>query len=355
MSDIKKIKDEYLDKLSGDLNLENLNQIKTELFGKNGAISNSFKKLGSMASEDRKKFASDLNLIKEELQEKINSKLQEIENKEINSKLENEKVDVTLPERNINQGKIHPVSQVIDEISSIFSEIGFSVEEGPDVENQHYNFTALNTPDNHPARDMHDTFYLDNKKELLLRTHTSPVQVRTMLKGKPPFKIIAPGRTYRSDSDQTHSPMFHQVEGLHIDKDINMGHLKGCLSYFIKEFFEIDKIQMRFRPSHFPFTEPSAEVDIGYELKDGKIVIGEGDKWLEILGCGMVHPNVLKNVNVNPDKYQGYAFGIGIDRLGMLKYGINDLRAFFETDYRWLNHFGFDPLDVPSNYRGLSR
>ena len=355
MSDIKKIKEDYLGKLSGKLNLEEVNQIKTELFGKNGLVSNSFKKLGSMQSEDRKKFASDLNFIKEELQEKINNKLQEIETIEINSKLKNEKVDVTLPERDINQGKIHPVSQVIDEISSIFSEIGFSVEEGPDVENQHYNFTALNTPDNHPARDMHDTFYLDDKKELLLRTHTSPVQVRTMLKGKPPFKIIAPGRTYRSDSDQTHSPMFHQVEGLHIDKDINMGHLKGCLNYFIKEFFEVDKIQMRFRPSHFPFTEPSAEVDIGYELKDGKIVIGEGDKWLEILGCGMVHPNVLKNVNVNPDKYQGYAFGIGIDRLGMLKYGINDLRAFFETDYRWLNHFGFDPLDVPSNYRGLSR
>jgi phenylalanyl-tRNA synthetase alpha chain len=355
MSDIKKIKEDYLSKLSGKLNLEEVNQIKTELFGKNGLVSNSFKKLGSMQSEDRKKFASDLNFVKDELQEKINNKLQEIETIEINSKLKNEKVDVTLPERDINQGKIHPVSQVIDEISSIFSEIGFSVEEGPDVENQHYNFTALNTPDNHPARDMHDTFYLDDKKELLLRTHTSPVQVRTMLKGKPPFKIIAPGRTYRSDSDQTHSPMFHQVEGLHIDKDINMGHLKGCLNYFIKEFFEVDKIQMRFRPSHFPFTEPSAEVDIGYELKDGKIVIGEGDKWLEILGCGMVHPNVLKNVNVNPDKYQGYAFGIGIDRLGMLKYGINDLRAFFETDYRWLNHFGFDPLDVPSNYRGLSR
>ena len=355
MSDIKKIKDQYLDKLSEDLNLDNVNQIKTELFGKNGVISNLFKKLGTMQSEDRKKFASELNFIKDELQDKINNKIQAIENKEINSKLQNEKVDVTLPERDIHQGKIHPVSQVIDEISSIFSEIGFSIEEGPDVENQHYNFTALNTPDYHPARDMHDTFYLDNKKELLLRTHTSPVQVRTMLKGKPPFKIIAPGRTYRSDSDQTHSPMFHQVEGLHIDRDINMGHLKGCLNYFIKEFFEVDKIQMRFRPSHFPFTEPSAEVDIGYELKDGKIVIGEGDKWLEILGCGMVHPNVLKNVNVNPDKYQGYAFGIGIDRLGMLKYGINDLRSFFETDYRWLNHFGFDPLDVPSNYRGLSR
>tara|TARA_Y100001936_G_scaffold244391_1_gene284698 strand:+ start:992 stop:2059 length:1068 start_codon:yes stop_codon:yes gene_type:complete len=355
MSDIIKIKKIYSNKLNGDLNTEKINQIKTELFGKNGEISNAFKKIGSMSSDERKTFAYDLNSIKNELQEKINLKLQEIEIKEINSKLENEKVDVTLPERDINQGKIHPVSQVIDEISSIFSEIGFSVEEGPDIENEHYNFTALNTPDNHPARDMHDTFYLDNNKELLLRTHTSPVQVRTMLKGIPPFKIIAPGRTYRSDSDQTHSPMFHQVEGLHIDKNINMGHLKGCLNYFIKSFFEVDKIKMRFRPSHFPFTEPSAEVDIGYELKDGKIVIGEGDKWLEILGCGMVHPNVLKNVNVNPEKYQGYAFGIGIDRLGMLKYGINDLRAFFETDYRWLNHFGFDPLDVPSNYRGLSR
>ena len=355
MSDIKKIKDEFINKLSSDLNIESVNQIKSDLFGKNGKISNSFKNLVSLPAEERKKFASDLNLAKDELQEKINKKIQEIEIKEINSKLENEKVDITLPERNIVQGKIHPVSQVIDEISSIFSEIGFSVEEGPDVENEYYNFTALNTPDNHPARDMHDTFYLDDKKELLLRTHTSPVQVRTMLKGKPPFKIIAPGRTYRSDSDQTHAPMFHQVEGLHIDKNISMGHLKGCLNYFIKSFFEVDKIKMRFRPSHFPFTEPSAEVDIGYELKDGKIVIGDGDKWLEILGCGMVHPNVLKNVKINPDKYQGYAFGIGIDRLAMLKYGINDLRAFFEADYRWLNHFGFDPLDVPSNYRGLSR
>ena len=305
MSDIKKIKDEYLNKLDKDQNIESINQIKTELFGKNGIVSNEFKKLGSVSQEERKKFASDLNFIKEELQNKITSKIEEIETKEINLKLENEKVDVTLPERDFKQGKIHPVSQVIDEISSIFSEIGFSVEEGPDVENEYNNFTALNTPDNHPARDMHDTFYLDEKKELLLRTHTSPVQVRTMLKGKPPFKIIAPGRTYRSDSDQTHAPMFHQVEGLHIDKDINMGHLKGCLNYFIKEFFEVDKLKMRFRPSHFPFTEPSAEVDIGYEIKDGKIIIGEGDKWLEILGCGMVHPNVLKNVNVDPSKIPG--------------------------------------------------
>jgi len=355
MSDLKNIHEEYTTKLKEKLSLDQINQIKSDLFGKNGLISSQFKTLGSLDENKRKQFASELNKIKDELQNTISEKLKELELKKINEKLENEKIDITLPERPIVRGKIHPVSQTIDEISSIFSEIGFSVEEGPDIENQYNNFTALNTPDYHPARDMHDTFYLDEQKEILLRTHTSPVQIRTMLKDKPPFKIIAPGRTYRSDSDQTHAPMFHQVEGLHIDKDINMGHLKGCLNYFIKEFFEVDKIKMRFRPSHFPFTEPSAEVDIGYEIKDGKIVIGEGDQWLEILGCGMVHPNVLRNVKVDPDKFQGFAFGIGIDRLAMLKYGINDLRAFFECDYRWLNHFGFDPLDVPTNYRGLSR
>ena len=355
MSDLKKIKNEFLSKLENKLNLSEINQIKSDLFGKNGLISSQFKKIGTIAESERKKFASELNQIKDELQNFINSKISEIENTTINEKLAKEKIDVTLPGRSFVRGKIHPVSQTIDEISSIFSEIGFSVEEGPDVENEYNNFTALNTPDNHPARDMHDTFYLDEKKERLLRTHTSPVQIRTMLKDKPPFKIIAPGRTYRSDSDQTHAPMFHQVEGLHIDKDISMGHLKGCLNYFIKEFFEVDKIKMRFRPSHFPFTEPSAEVDIGYEMKDGKIIIGEGDQWLEILGCGMAHPNVLKNVKVDPLNFQGYAFGIGIDRLAMLKYGINDLRSFFDCDYRWLNHFGFDPLDVPTNYRGLSR
>ena len=332
-----------------------LGGVVLDVSGENYNGSSQFKKIGTIDASERKKFASDLNIIKDELQDLINLKINEIEKANINEKLEKEKIDVTLPERSFVRGKIHPVSQTIDEISSIFSEIGFSVEEGPDVENEYNNFTALNTPDNHPARDMHDTFYLDEKKERLLRTHTSPVQIRTMLKDKPPFKIIAPGRTYRSDSDQTHSPMFHQVEGLHIDKNINMGHLKGCLNYFIKEFFEVKKIKMRFRPSHFPFTEPSAEVDIGYEIKDGKIIIGEGDQWLEILGCGMVHPNVLKNVKVDSAKFQGYAFGIGIDRLAMLKYGINDLRAFFDCDYRWLNHFGFDPLDVPTNYRGLSR
>ena len=355
MSDLKKIREEFLSKIRSSLDLTQVNQLKSDLFGKNGLITNQFKKIASISDSERKTFATGLNNIKDELQDLINLKISEIEISNVNEKLQKEKIDITLPERPIIRGKIHPVSQTIDEISSIFSEIGFSVEEGPDVENEYNNFTALNTPDHHPARDMHDTFYLDEKKQKLLRTHTSPVQIRTMLKDKPPFKIIAPGRTYRSDSDQTHAPMFHQVEGLHIDKNINMGHLKGCLDYFIKEFFEVDKIQMRFRPSHFQFTEPSAEVDIGYKIKDGKIVIGEGDQWLEILGCGMVHPNVLKNVKVDTDKFQGYAFGIGIDRLAMLKYGINDLRAFFECDYRWLNHFGFDPLDVPTNYRGLSR
>ena len=242
MSDIKNIQNDYSAKLSNNLSLEEINQIKTELFGKNGLISSQVKNIGSIPETDRKKFASDLNQIKDELQNLITSKINEIESKKINEKLEKEKIDVTLPERPFIRGKIHPVSQTIDEISSIFSEIGFSVEEGPDIENEYNNFTALNTPDNHPARDMHDTFYLDDNKEILLRTHTSPVQIRTMLKDKPPFKIIAPGRTYRSDSDQTHAPMFHQVEGLHIDKNINMGHLKGCLNYFIKEFFEVNKI-----------------------------------------------------------------------------------------------------------------
>ena len=355
MSEIKKIKEEYLAKLNDVLDQNKVNEIKTELFGKSGIITNKFKQLGTIPENEKKDFANSLNLLKNELQEYILKKNEEIQNREINKKLKNDNIDITLPGRSYFNGKIHPVSQVIDEVTSIFSEIGFSVEEGPDVENEYYNFSALNTPENHPARDMHDTFYLEHSKNLLLRTHTSPVQIRTMLNGKPPFKIIAPGRTYRHDSDQTHSPMFHQLEGLHIDNNINMGHLKGCLYYFVKKFFEVDKVKIRFRPSHFPFTEPSAEVDIGYKIEDGKIKIGDGEKWLEILGCGMVHPNVLKNVKLNPKKFQGYAFGVGIDRLAMLKYGINDLRAFFESDIRWLEFYGFDPLDIPTNYRGLSR
>tara|TARA_B100001758_G_scaffold222581_1_gene212673 strand:- start:428 stop:1495 length:1068 start_codon:yes stop_codon:yes gene_type:complete len=355
MSDFEKLKEEYKNKLIKAQSVKEVNDIRSEIFGKKGFINSEFKKIGSLSLEDKKDAASKINNFKQELIKISNEKLTQVLDTQTDEIVKNQKEDVTLPEKEFKIGKIHPVSQVIDEISSIFSEIGFSVEEGPDVESEYYNFTALNTPENHPAKDMHDTFYIEENMKTLLRTHTSPVQVRTMLKGKPPFKIIAPGRTYRSDSDQTHTPMFHQLEGLHIDQNITMGHLKGCLNYFIKEFFEVDKIKMRFRPSHFPFTEPSAEVDIGYKIENNKIVIGEGDKWLEILGCGMVHPNVLKNSKVDPNKYQGFAFGIGIDRLAMLKYGINDLRSFFECDYRWLNYYGFDPLDVPTNYRGLSK
>jgi phenylalanyl-tRNA synthetase alpha chain len=355
MSDLENINSSFEAKILAIESKDELQNLKTEFFGKNGKITIQFKNISSLSVDKKKEFASSLNKLKENLSKQIEKKILELETKEVNEKLKDEKVDITLPIRPFSKGRVHPVSQVIDEISSIFSEIGFSVAEGPDVETEHNNFTALNTPEDHPARDMHDTFYLEENKKILLRTHTSPVQIRTMLSEKPPFKIIVPGRTYRCDSDQTHAPMFHQLEGLHIDKNITMSHLKGCLDYFIKEFFEVKNIKMRFRPSHFPFTEPSAEVDIGYKLENGKIIIGEGDKWLEILGCGMVHPNVLKNVKIDTKAYQGFAFGIGIDRLAMLKYGINDLRAFFESDYRWLNHFGFDPLDVPTNYRGLSK
>jgi len=355
MSDLDQINSSFSEKIKFVESKEELQNLKTEFFGKNGQITIQFKKLGSLPVKEKKEFASSMNKLKINLTNQIELKIVELKTKEINEKLKDEKIDISLPIRSFDKGKIHPVSQVIDEISSIFSEIGFSVAEGPDVETEYNNFTALNTPKDHPARDMHDTFYLEENKKILLRTHTSPVQIRTMLNEKPPFKIIVPGRTYRCDSDQTHAPMFHQLEGLHIDKNITMSHLKGCLDYFIKEFFEVNNIKMRFRPSHFPFTEPSAEVDIGYRIENGRIVIGEGDKWLEILGCGMVHPNVLRNVKVDPKHFQGFAFGMGIDRLAMLKYGINDLRAFFESDYRWLSHFGFDPLDVPTNYRGLSK
>ena len=355
MSDLGNINSSFKQKIKSVKSKEELQILKTEFFGKSGQITNQFKNLGTISVEKRKEFASSLNKLKDSLTNQLENKFLGLETLEINEKLKDQKIDVTLPVRPFQTGKIHPVSQVIGEISSIFSEIGFSIAEGPDVETEYNNFTALNTPEDHPARDMHDTFYLEENKKILLRTHTSPVQIRTMLNDKPPFKIIVAGRTYRCDSDQTHAPMFHQLEGLHVDKDITMSHLKGCLDYFIKEFFEVKNVKMRFRPSHFPFTEPSAEVDIGYTIENDKIVIGEGDKWLEILGCGMVHPNVLKNVKVDSTKYQGFAFGMGIDRLAMLKYGINDLRAFFESDYRWLNHFGFDPLDVPTNYKGLSK
>ena len=355
MNHLLKLEQEIFEKFSTLKNKESLELLRVELLGKKGSISILFQELATIDKEKKKEFASSLNVLKSKVLEKIDKYNLKFEEEELKKKLESQTVDITLPVPKIVQGKVHPVSQVIDELTCIFSELGFSVAEGPDVENEYNNFTALNTPPNHPARDMHDTFYLDETKELLLRTHTSPVQIRTMLSEKPPYKIIAPGRTYRCDSDQTHTPMFHQLEGLYVDTNVTMADLRGSLDYFLKKFFEVDKIKMRFRPSHFPFTEPSAEVDIGYEIKDGKITIGEGDRWLEILGCGMVHPNVLMNAKVDPKKYQGYAFGVGIDRLAMLKYGINDLRSFFESDARWLEHFGFNSNDVPTNYRGLAR
>jgi phenylalanyl-tRNA synthetase alpha chain len=355
MNDLSKLEQEIFEKFSRLKTKENLESLKVETLGKKGSVSKLFQELATIDKEKKKEFASRLNILKAKILDELSKYTLKFEQYELQKKLESQTIDITLPVPKIAQGKIHPVSQVIDELTCIFAELGFSVAEGPDVENEYNNFTALNTPPNHPARDMHDTFYLDEAKQLLLRTHTSPVQIRTMLNEKPPYKIIAPGRTYRCDSDQTHTPMFHQLEGLYVDKNVTMADLRGSLDYFLKKFFEVDKIKMRFRPSHFPFTEPSAEVDIGYEIKDGKITIGEGDKWLEILGCGMVHPNVLINAKVDPKKYQGYAFGVGIDRLAMLKYGINDLRSFFESDVRWLAHFGFNSNDVPTNYRGLAR
>ena len=337
--------------------LEALQEFRLSYLGKKGKISLLMKELSSLDSDQRKENAEQLNILKGKILELIDTKDNELQELILNEKLETEKIDLTLNVES-KQGTIHPITQVVDEVIEIFGDLDFFVAEGPEVETDYNNFTALNTSENHPARQMHDTFYVKTETDGMpnvLRTHTSPVQIRSMLEQQPPIRLIAPGKTFRCDNDQTHTPMFHQVEGLVIDEESNMSHLKGCLEIFLKSFFETSELKMRFRPSHFPFTEPSAEVDIGYEIKDGQIIVGEGDKWLEILGCGMVHPNVLRNVNVNPSKYQGYAFGIGIDRLAMLKYGINDLRAFFDCDYRWLNHFGFDPLDVPSNYRGLSR
>jgi len=314
------------------------------------------KELASLSGDERKQHAEKLNKIKDSVLEIIASKTEELNSQELEKKLNSETLDITLSTSK-SYGTIHPISQVIEEVITIFGDLDFFVAEGPEVETDYNNFTALNTSEHHPARQMHDTFYVETETDGMpnvLRTHTSPVQIRSMLKQKPPIRLIAPGKTFRCDNDQTHSPMFHQVEGLVIDQESNMSHLKGCLEIFLKTFFETDKLNMRFRPSHFPFTEPSAEVDIGYTKKGNQLIIGEGEDWLEILGCGMVHPNVLENVNINSNEYQGYAFGMGIERLAMLKYGISDLRTFFDSDLRWNKHYGFSPLNIPSIIGDLS-
>ncbi len=343
---IKFEKNEILEQINKISSIENLESIRIKYLGKKGLISKEMKSLSSLSIEEKKIKGRELNNIKNFLETNLQLKKNEIESVSINEKLQKEKIDTTLPPRDYNSGKIHPISQTIYKVIDIFSSMNFSVESGPDIETDFNNFTALNIPDHHPAREMQDTFYIKDK---VLRTHTSPVQVRTMLKTKPPIRIIVPGRTYRSDSDATHTPMFHQVEGLLIDTSSTMAHLKGCLVDFLKQFFEINDLKYRFRPSYFPFTEPSAEMDIAYTKKDNVIKFGEGDDWLEILGCGMVNPVVLENCKIDSSQYQGFAFGMGIERLSMLKYGIVHIRSFYESDFRWLNHYGFDPLDLTSS------
>jgi phenylalanyl-tRNA synthetase alpha chain len=338
-----------------------LEEARVAILGKKGTLTEALKELGKASPEERKTLGAELNQIKQEITNALEAKKTVLLESELNARLIAEKIDVTLPSRPENTGKIHPITQVMDEITAIFADLGFSLETGPDIEDDEHNFNALNIPESHPARQMHDTFYLrgqgsevrGQEGKVVLRTHTSPVQIRTMRSGKPPFRFIAMGSTYRCDSDLTHTPMFHQVEGLVVDKNIHMGHLKGCIAEFMRVFFELDELPTRFRPSFFPFTEPSAEIDIGCERSKESLKIGKGADWLEIGGCGMVHPNVLKNCGIDPNEYQGFAFGMGIERLAMLKYGIPDLRTFFDSDIRWLQHYGFDPLNVPNLVGGL--
>ncbi len=362
MENIEDIKKRILTEIAAAENLKSLEETRVLALGKKGCITEMMKSLGALSPEERKEAGRVFNVLKMEIESALEARKSLLEKAELNARLAEEKIDVTLPVRPETQGRIHPVSKIYEEVTAIFGEMGFDVAEGPDIEDDFHNFTALNIPANHPARQMHDTFYLpkeangsrDIDDSYVIRTHTSPVQIRTMEKQRPPIRIIAPGRTYRSDYDATHTPMFHQIEGLVIDRNITMAHLKGCLYDFIKAFFEVDEIPVRYRPSFFPFTEPSAEMDIGCKKSKDELKIGAGTDWLEILGCGMVHPNVLKAGGIDPEEYQGFAFGLGLDRLAMLKYGIPDLRTFFESDVRWLKHYGFVPLDESSMTGGLS-
>jgi phenylalanyl-tRNA synthetase alpha chain len=333
--------------------------VRVAALGKKGSISEKLKSLGSMSPEERQLQGPAINGLKNRIAEALTARRNALRDAAISSRLATEKVDVTLPVRTApaERGRIHPISQVVDEITAIFADMGFSIAEGPDVETDYYNFTALNFPEGHPAREMHDTFFFnpdENGERRVLRTHTSPVQIRTMENQKPPIRIVIPGKTYRMDSDATHSPMFHQVEGLVIDKTANVANMKWVLEEFCKAFFEVPSLKMRFRPSYFPFTEPSLEVDIQCDRSGREVRFGEGTDWMEILGCGMVHPNVLRAGGLDPDEYQGFAWGMGIDRIAMLKYGMPDLRAFFDADVRWLQHYGFRPLDIPTLFGGLS-
>ena len=336
-----------------------LEAVRVATLGKKGSISAQMKTLGGMSAEERQVAGPALNGLKARITEALAQRRGVLKREGIEKRLASERVDVTLPTRPdpLSNGRIHPISQVMDEITAIFADMGFSVAEGPDIETDYYNFTALNFPEGHPAREMHDTFFFNpdkNGERKLLRTHTSPVQIRTMETQKPPIRIVIPGKTYRQDSDATHSAMFHQLEGLVVDEKANIANLKWTLLEFCKAFFEVDSLNMRFRPSFFPFTEPSLEVDIQCDRSGAEVKFGEGDDWMEILGSGMVHPNVLRAGGLDPNVYQGFAWGIGIDRIAMLKYGMPDLRPFFEADARWLEHYGHRPLDVPTLMGGLS-
>jgi phenylalanyl-tRNA synthetase alpha chain len=334
--------------------------VRVAALGKKGSVSELLKTLGSMTPDERQTRGPAINGLKTRVTEALTARRAELKDAAITARLAAEKVDVTLPVRQspAERGRIHPISQVVDEIAAIFGDMGFSIAEGPDIETDYYNFTALNFPDGHPAREMHDTFFLKpgpDGSSKLLRTHTSPVQIRTMEAQKPPIRIVIPGKTYRMDSDATHTPMFHQLEGLVIDRTANVANMRWVLEEFCKAFFEVPSVKMRFRPSFFPFTEPSLEVDIQCDRsRPGEVRFGEGTDWMEILGCGMVHPNVLRFGGLDPDEYQGFAWGMGIDRIAMLKYGMPDLRAFFDADVRWLEHYGFRPLDMPTLFGGLS-
>jgi len=360
MSGLDQLQSSLLSEIADAADLAGIEVIRVKALGKQGAVTALLKTLGGMSPEQRQSEGPRIQAVRETVTDAIAAKKSALEAAALNERLATERLDMTLPVGIGPQGSVHPVSQVMDELAEIFADLGFAVASGPEIEDDWHNFSALNIPESHPARAMHDTFYFPEDKNrdgrrMLLRTHTSPVQIRTMLNQKPPIRIIAPGRTYRSDSDATHTPMFHQVEGLVIDRGIHMGHLKWTLETFVRAYFERDDIVLRLRPSYFPFTEPSAEVDVGYTLDKGRRVVGgaEPDGWMEILGSGMVHPKVIAACGLDPDEWQGFAFGCGIDRLAMLKYGMDDLRAFFDGDLRWLRHYGFAALDVPTLSGGV--
>jgi phenylalanyl-tRNA synthetase alpha chain len=347
--------DDIIEEIAAAASLEALEEIRVRALGRRGSLTLAMRELGALAPEARRRTGAELNARKERITAALAAASARLGRAALAERLASERADVTLSVPFAEEGRVHPISQTIDETVAIFGEMGFAVAEGPEIEEDFYNFTALNIPPEHPARQEHDTFYLPPRADgsrLLLRTHTSPVQIRSMLAARPPLRIIVPGRTFRCDHDATHSPMFHQVEGLVVDRTTHMGHLKGCLIEFCRAFFGLEDLPVRFRPSYFPFTEPSAEVDIGCSRAHGKLAIGAGGDWLEILGSGMVHPKVLQNCGIDPNEFQGFAFGMGIERIAMLKYGIPDLRAFYDSDLRWLRHYGFLPLDIPSLVRG---